>query len=161
MNREPLRRQAFQELPAQRDELRRRERAAHSQPARGVGRSGLARRGPRAMEDELVARYAHPQGSGGMLVAMAVDVREQERDLVDEGELPRRLVEEAEDPLAALPDCNGEIGSRLQDGFGVGQRVAELDRVVPAARVKVIDDEMARDAAQPGIDVTDAASAVI
>src|SRR3954452_20962716 len=124
-------------------------------------RSELAHRRPRAMEDELVARHAHPQGSGGVLVAMAVDVREQQRDLVHEAELPRRLVEEAEDPLAALPDRNGKIGSRLQDGFAVRQRVAQLDAVVPAPGVKVIDDEMARDAAQPGIDVTDADSAAI
>src|SRR3954467_9896654 len=103
------------------------------------------------MEDELVARNAHSQERGGVLVAMAVDVREQERDLVHEAELPRRLVEEAEDPLAALPDRNGKIGSRLEDRFGVRQRVTQLDGVVPAPGVKVIDDEMARDAAQPGI----------
>src|SRR3954467_12743974 len=98
------------------------------------------------MEDELVARNAHSQERGGVLVAMAVDVREQERDLVHEAELPRRLVEEAVDPLPGLADGNGKIGSRSQDRFGVRQRVAQLDGSVAIPGTKVIDDQMARDA---------------
>src|SRR3954451_21603634 len=100
------------------------------------------------MEDELVARNAHSQERGGVLVAMAVDVREQERDLVHEAELPRRVVEEAANPLPGLADGNGKIGSRSQDRLGVRQRVAQLDGAVAIFGVEVNDDEMARDAAQ-------------
>jgi len=113
------------------------------------------------MEDELVARHAHLQDRGGVLVAMSVHVREQERDLMYEAELPGRVVEQAEEPLARLADGEGEIGSRSQDWFGVRQRVAQLDGAVAITGAKVIDDEMARDAAQPGIDVTDAAYALL
>jgi len=161
---ESLRHQVFQELSAQRDELRRREAAGDSQPACRVRRSGpagRAERRARAMEDELVARHAHPQDRGGVLVAMAVDFREQERDLVHEAKLPRPLVEKAADPVAGLADGNGKIGSRSQDRFGIRQRVAQLDRGVAIRGAKVIDDEMARDAAQPGIDVRDRGPAVI
>ena len=91
---------------------------------------------------------------------MAVDVREQERDLVHETELPRRVVEQAAEPLARLADGEREIGSRSQDRFGVRQRFAQLDGAVTIPSAKVINDEMARDAAQPGIDVNDAGSAV-
>jgi hypothetical protein len=109
------------------------------------------------MEDELAARHAHLQERGGVLVAMAIDVREQERDLVHEAELPRRTIEEPADPLPPLADGNGKIGSRSQDRFGVRQRVAQLDGAAAIGGAEVIDDEMPRDAAQPCIHVSDPA----
>ena len=78
---------------------------------------------------------------------MAVAVREQDRDLMQEAELPGRIVEEPVQPLARLLHGQGVVGSRSQIRFGVRQRVAQLHRVVAIAGPEVIDDEVARDAA--------------
>src|SRR5207302_868235 len=84
------------------------------------------------MQDELVAMKAHPQHRGRLLVAMAVDVREQDRDLVHEAELPGRVVEDAAEPFPALANGDGTIAWRAATASSESshpERRLEVERI--------------------------------